>query len=107
MKKQIMQHSIKIYCPVKDNDGNDLTELNNSIVNNLCYMFNGLSEYKINGLWVNENIKYTDQINCYVCFSETEIKEHHYDFIVERILNDGKQFAVSVELDNVLIIYSK
>lgn len=107
MNKQVLNHSIKIYCPAKDNDGNDLTELNNSVVNDLCYMFNGLTQYSANGLWVDNSVKYSDDMNIYVCFSEIEIKEHHYDFIVERILNDGNQYAVSIELDNVLMIYSK
>ena len=107
MKKQVMNHSIKIYCPVKDNDGNDLAELNNSIVNDLCYMFGGLTQYNASGLWVDNSVKYSDDIIVYVSFSEVPILESHYDFIVERIINDGKQFAVSVELDNQLIIYSK
>lgn len=107
MKKEVMNHSIKIYCPVKDNDGNDLTDLCDSVIYSMTFIYGGCTVYNAKGYWSDTNTVFED--NNIICqsFASARVFEDTYLHIVERIINDGKQFAVSVELDNQLIIYSK
>ena len=107
MKKQVLSHSIKIYCPVKDNDGNDLINLVQSVIDSMTIIYGGCTVYEANGCWRDNNITYNDENVICQSFTSARIFEDTYLHIVERIINDGKQYAVSVELDNQLIIYSK
>ena len=106
MKREVLKHSIAIYCPTKDNDGNDMTELVNDTIKSMIEIYNGCTAQAASGYWTMDNAVYADSIIACKSFTLSEILEDTFAHIVERILKVANQFAVSVELDNELIIYS-
>lgn len=101
-----LNNSLSIYLMKKDNSGKDLSDLNNDIIKELSDTFGGCTVVNGKGYWVDNDTLYKDDniiVNCnYLELSKDMINA--FLNAIHKEFKEGKQLAVSVELNKCLYI---
>lgn len=101
-----LNNSLSIYLMKKDNSGKDLSDLNNDIIKELSDTFGGCTVVNGKGYWVDNDTLYKDDniiVNCnYLELSKDMINA--FLNAINKEFKEGKQLAVSVELNKCLYI---
>lgn len=101
-----LNNSLSIYLMKKDNSGKDLTKLNNGIIKELSDTFGGCTVVNGQGYWIDNDILYKDDIIIAKC-NYSELSKNMINAFLNAInkeFKEGKQLAVSVELNKCLYI---
>lgn len=101
-----LNNSLSIYLMKKDNNGKDLSELNNDIIKELSDTFGGCTVVNGKGYWVDNNTLYKDD-NIIVTCNYSELSNDMLNAFLNAInkeFKEGEQLAVSVELNKCLYI---
>lgn len=101
-----LNNSVSIYLMKKDNNGKDLTELNNDIIKELSDAFGGATVVDGQGYWVDNDTLYRDDNIIAKCNYSELSKDMLSAFLnaINKEFKEGKQLAVSVELNGCLYI---
>lgn len=101
-----LNNSLSIYLMKKDNNGKDLTDLNNSIIKKLSNTFSGCTVVNGKGYWVDSDTLYKDDNIIATCNYSELSKDMINAFLnaINKEFKEGKQLAVSVELNKCLYI---
>lgn len=101
-----LNNSLSIYLMKKDNSGKDLTKLNNDIIKNLSDTFGGCTVVNGKGYWVDNDTLYKDDNIIAKCNYLELSKDMINAFLnaINKEFKEGKQLAVSVELNLCLYI---
>lgn len=102
----LLEKNVKLIVMNKDNDGNDLTDLNNKIIKLLTNTFGGTTVSESFGTWEDNNKIYQDPNKVVQC------NYHHLDGnmiknvykAVQMELQQGNQEAVSLLVNDKLAI---
>lgn len=101
-----LNNSLSIYLMKKDNNGKELSELNNGIIKELSDTFGGATVVDGQGYWVDNNTLYKDD-NIIVTCNYSELSNDMLSAFLNAInkeFKEGEQLAVSVELNKCLYI---
>lgn len=104
-----LNNSLSIYLMKKDNNGKDLTKLNNGIIKELSDAFGGATVVDGQGYWVDNDTLYKDD-NIIAKCNYSELSKDMFNAFINAInkeFKEGKQLAVSVELNVCLYILEK
>lgn len=101
-----LNNSLSIYLMKKDNSGKDLSDLNNDIIKELSSAFGGCTVLNGKGYWVNNDTLYRDDNIIAKCNYSEWSKDMINAFMnaINKEFKEGKQLAVSVELNKCLYI---
>lgn len=101
-----LNNSLSIYLMKKDNNGKDLTDLNNGIIKNLSSAFGGCTVVDGQGYWVDDDTLYKDD-NIIVKCNYSDLSKDMINAFLNSIKDEfekAQQLAVSVELNGELYI---
>lgn len=101
-----LNNSLSIYLMKKDNNGKDLTKLNNGIIKELLDAFGGATVVDGQGYWVDNDTLYKDDniiVKCNYSELSNEMKINFLKAIKDEF-EKAQQLAVSVELNGELYI---
>ena len=101
-----LNNGLSIYLMKKDNNGKDLTDLNNGIIKELSDTFGGCTVVNGKGYWVDNDTLYKDD-NIIVKCNYSELSKDMINAFLNAInkeFKEGEQLAVSVELNERLYI---
>lgn len=101
-----LNNSVSIYLMKKDNNGKDLTKLNNGIIKDLSVTFGGCTVVNGKGYWVDNDTLYRDDNIIAKCNYSELSKDMINAFMnaINKEFKEGNQLAVSVELNKYLYI---
>lgn len=101
-----LNNSLSIYLMKKDNNGKDLTKLNNGIIKEFSDTFGGCTVVNGKGYWVDNDTLYKDDNIIAKCNYSELSKDMIKAFLnaINKEFKEGKQLAVSVELNSCLYI---
>lgn len=101
-----LNNSVSIYLMKKDNNGKDLTKLNNGIIKDLSVTFGGCTVVNGKGYWVDNDTLYRDDNIIAKCNYSELSKDMINAFMnaINKEFKEGNQLAVSVELNKCLYI---
>ena len=103
----ILDHSVSIFMMKQDNEGHDLTTLNNKAKKLLTQVFGGLTITEATGTWDDGYRLYKDDSCIYTCNYSGKLNTAEVITIMKIIkdeLTKGKQEAVSVMFNGTLYI---
>lgn len=104
---QILDKSFSILMMKEDNNGNDLSALNNHVLTDLTKVFGGVTVEQTAGTWYENGILYQDQSYKFSCNYQGKLDNDCKQAIIKAIkaeFEQGGQLAVSIEMNNNLII---
>ena len=101
-----LNNSLSIYLMKKDNNGKDLTKLNNGIIKELSDTFGGCTVVNGKGYWVDNDTLYRDDNIIAKCNYSELSKDMINAFMnaINKEFKEGNQLAVSIELNKCLYI---
>lgn len=102
----LLEKNVKLIVMNKDNDGNDLSELNKKIIKLLTSTFGGTTVSKSYGTWEDNNKIYQDPnkvIQCNYHHLDGNMVKNVYKAVLME-LKQGKQEAVSLLINDKLAI---
>ena len=103
----ILNHKLSIFMMKKDNNGNDLGEINSQAEKQLVKVFGGLTITNAKGFWIDDDRLYVDESYIFTCNYNRKLNNNQINAVIKVIkdeLTKGKQQAVLVMLDNTLCI---
>lgn len=105
----LLEKNVKLIIMNRDNDGNDLSELNHKIVELLTKSFGGTTVSATYGTWSDDSKTYEDPNKTVQCnyhhLSEQNLQDLYQAVQLE--FNEGKQEAVSLLVNDKLAIIEK
>lgn len=104
---RILDKNFSILMMKEDNNGNDLSVLNNQILTDLTKAFGGVTIEQTAGTWYENGVLYQDQSYKFSCSYQSKLDDDCKQAIARAIraeFEQGGQLAVSIELNNNLII---
>lgn len=102
-----LENSIKIIVMQKDNEGNDLSQLNQVITLNLCKAFGGATLTDGKGYWIDNGSLYQDFNSTIECGYAGNLTAQQYNALQSAIdaeFNQAKQEAVTIYLNSDMYI---
>lgn len=101
-----LNNSLSIYLMKKDNNGKELSELNNDIIKELSDTFGGCTVVDGRGYWIDNDTLYKDDNIIATCNYSELSKDMLNAFLnaINKEFKEGEQLAVSVELNKCLYI---
>lgn len=98
-----------LYVPEKDNDGDDLIELNSEVINRLCAHFGGCTVIKSSGYWrdTSSGMVYADYVNLMYADvdNDGEPRQDNLNFIAhlaKYVLDEANQESVKYDIQSCL-----
>ena len=103
----ILNHKLSIFMMKKDNNGYDLSEINNQAKEQLTKVFGGLTITNAKGLWIDGNKVYVDDSYIFSCNYSRKLNNSQVNVFINVVkdeLSKGKQQTVSIMIDDTLYI---